>query len=123
MRYITETGLSITLNNFIKKLKSWLPFKWNKSTVDTLNLTEDNNGEVAFGQYNISTNESVLTVGIGEEDNRKNALEIQKDGEIYILMDSNNDGINDERVNLQNIISSGGSCDSLTEEDINSIIK
>ena len=76
-----------------------------------------------FDGLNISTNESVLTVGIGEEDNRKNALEIQKDGEIYILMDSNNDGINDERVNLQNIISSGGSCDSLTEEDINSIIK
>lgn len=123
MKYVTETGLSATLNKFIKKLKTWLPFKWNTSSIDTLDITENNDGEVAFGKYNVSSNESILTVGIGEEDVRKNALEIQKDGDIFILVDSNDDGIKDERVNLQNLINTGGSADSLTEEEINSIIK
>lgn len=122
MGYITEQGLKQTLNDFIQKLKSWLPFKWNKSTVDTLDLSE-NDGEVAFGKYNVSSKDSVLTVGIGDEEKRKNALEIQKDGDIYILVDSDDDGTPDERVNLQNIISTGGSADSLTEDEINSIIK
>ena len=122
MKYVTETGLTNTLNNFIQKLKIWLPFKWNKSTVNTLDLTENNDGEVAFGKYNISTDDSILTVGIGDEDDRRNALEIQKDGDIFILVDSDNDGVVDERVNLQNMISTGGSADSLTEEEINSII-
>lgn len=122
MGYITEQGLKQTLNDFIQKMKSWLPFKWNKSTVDTLDLSE-NDGEVAFGKYNVSSEDSILTVGIGDEENRKNALEIQKDGDIYILVDSDDDGTPDERVNLQNIISTGGSADSLTEDEINSIIK
>lgn len=122
MGYVTEEGLKQTLNNFIQKIKSWLPFKWNKSAVDTLDLTDQNDGEVAFGKYNVSSDNAVLTVGIGDKDNRKNALEIQKDGDIFILVDTNNDGTLDERVNLQNIISTGGSADSLTEEDINSII-
>ena len=122
MGYITEQGLKQTLNDFIQKMKSWLPFKWNKSTVDTLDLSE-NDGEVAFGKYNVSSEDSVLTVGIGNEENRKNALEIQKDGDIYILVDSDDDGTLDERVNLQNILSTGGSADSLTEDEINSIIK
>lgn len=122
MGYITDQGLKQTLNDFIQKMKSWLPFKWNKSTVDTLDLSE-NDGEVAFGKYNISSEDSVLTVGIGDEENRKNALEIQKDGDIYILVDSDDDGTPDERVNLQTIISTGGSADSLTQDEINSIIK
>jgi hypothetical protein len=126
MKYITETGLINTLNKFIEKLKTWLPIKWNNSNVSTLNVTENNNGEIAFGKYNISSKESILTVGVGDDEyDRKNALEVCKDGDIYILMDSNNDGINDERVNLQEIINTGinaENVESLTEDEINSVL-
>lgn len=120
--YITKTGLKNSLQSFLNTLKSKLPFKWANTEVDSLETNSTNNGEIAFGEYNDSTENTILSVGVGTVEYRKNALEIQKDGNIYILLDNDNDGINDDKVNLQSMILSGGEADSLSSDEINNII-
>lgn len=120
--YITRTGLKNSLQSFLNTLKSKLPFKWANTEVDSLETNSANNGEIAFGEYNDSTENTILSVGVGTVERRKNALEIQKDGNIYILLDNDNDGINDDKVNLQSMILSGGEADSLSSDEINNII-
>ena len=63
-QYITNQGLKNTLQNFLDKLKSWLPFQ--KTTVD---------GEDA--------------VVFPSKDSFKNILELQSNGKIYILGTNN----------------------------------
>ena len=53
---------------------------------DTLQRTNEH--EVAFGTYNISNEDTVLSVGIGTSDaDRKNAIEIKQDGSIYMWVE------------------------------------
>jgi hypothetical protein len=52
------------------------------------NLWAQSNGESAIGRYNISTPQTVFTVGIGTADNaRKNGLAVEKDGRVVIGAD------------------------------------
>lgn len=53
------------------------------SILGSNNITYSNN-EVAIGQYNKSNSDTVFSIGVGTKDNRKNALEVKKDGKIYI---------------------------------------
>ena len=46
-------------------------------------LTTSNENEVAFGKYNISDENTFFTIGGGEEDNRKNILQISKNEGFY----------------------------------------
>lgn len=48
-------------------------------------LVAANENEIALGKYNDSTNDTAFSFGIGNSENdRKNAIEIKKDGNIYI---------------------------------------
>lgn len=48
-------------------------------------LVTENENEIALGKYNISSGDTVFSFGIGTSENdRKNAVEINKDGNIYI---------------------------------------
>ena len=48
-------------------------------------LVTENENEIALGKYNISSGDTVFSFGIGTSENdRKNAVEIKKDGNIYI---------------------------------------
>ena len=48
-------------------------------------LVAENENEIALGKYNKSSGDTVFSFGIGTSDNdRKNAVEIKKDGNIYI---------------------------------------
>ena len=120
-QYITKQGLKNTLNNFIKRLKSWLPFKWGKSGVETLEIA-GNDGEVAMGSYNKVDADSVFTIGTGtSSEMRASAVNVRKNGDIIILKDIDNDGVRDEVI-LQDMLDSCGEVESMTEEDINNII-
>ena len=49
------------------------------------NLVTENENEIALGKYNNSSSDTVFSFGIGTSDaDRKNAIEIKKDGNIYI---------------------------------------
>ena len=98
--YITSDILKTALSRFLDNLKTWLPIKGGKSMTETLNVSGQ--GESAMGYYNNSSEDTVISVGIGSGDNtRDNGFEIKKDGSIYI---KNNGG---ESIRLQDNLGSG----------------
>lgn len=83
---ITYDGLKSALSQFLDKLIAYLPIKMNnKSKSDTLEV--QNEAEVAVGSYNLSSSDTLMSVGNGSQEQRKNAFEIKKDGGIYIYKD------------------------------------
>lgn len=99
-KFVTESGLKTILN----KLYDWFPFR------------KKDTGEVQFGTNNEDSSESIFSIGIGTSDQAKNALEIQKDGDIYIYDNSG------KKVKLQNELQNGGSGPNLTMEGYNELI-
>ena len=79
----------------LHKLQDWMPFKRKNGGIlqdskddngeQTLKTT--NTGEIALGKYNNSDNETLLSVGIGSREERKNAILIKQNGEIFIITD------------------------------------
>lgn len=74
------------LNTILTKLYEWMPFRRRNGGIiqNNTNITT-NSGEVALGDYNTSDSNTILSVGIGSADNRKNAIRICKDGQIHII--------------------------------------
>lgn len=82
------------IKGILNKLYNWLPFRQNPNSsivqteADGTTTNEVNNpNEVALGKYNLSDIDTVFSIGIGEEGNRKNAIKINKNGEIFIITD------------------------------------
>lgn len=79
----------------LHKLQDWMPFKRKNGGIlqdskddngeQTLQTT--NTGEIALGKYNKSDIETLLSVGIGSREERKNAISIKQNGEIFIITD------------------------------------
>ena len=69
----------------------------------------NNEGEHASGKYNVSNGDTQFSVGIGTSDNnRKNAFEVKKNGDIYIegiggFIGDNSDGSKDVATVINNI--------------------
>lgn len=113
---ITYDGLKSALSQFLDKLIAYLPIKMNnKSKSDTLEV--QNEAEVAVGSYNLSSSDTLMSVGNGSQEQRKNAFEIKKDGGIYIYKD----GV---MIKLQDNLNGGldyESIPSIPEESINEL--
>lgn len=74
---------------------------------DTLERTDEH--EVAFGEYNVSntsvdpSGQTIFSIGIGTSDNdRKNALEVRKDGSVYMWIEGGYVQINNLLAQLTN---------------------
>lgn len=74
---------------------------------DTLERTNEH--EVAFGEYNVSntdvepSGQTIFSIGIGTSDNdRKNALEVRKDGSVYMWIEGGYVQINNLLAQLTN---------------------
>lgn len=86
------------VETILHKLQDWMPFKRKNGGIlqdsrdengeQTLQTT--NNGEIALGSYNISDAETLLSVGIGKREERKNAISVKQNGEIFIITDIKN---------------------------------
>ena len=86
----------------LHKLQDWMPFKRKNGGIlqdskdengeQTLQTT--NTGEIALGKYNKSDAETLLSIGIGSSigsrEERKNAISIKKNGEIFIITNIQN---------------------------------
>ena len=86
----------------LRKLQDWMPFKRKNGGIfqdskdengeQTLQTT--NTGEIALGKYNESDAETLLSIGIGSRvgsrEERKNAISIKKNGEIFIITNIQN---------------------------------
>ena len=82
----------------LHKLQDWMPFKRKNGGIlqdskddngeQTLQTT--NTGEIALGKYNKSDIETLLSIGIGSREERKNAISFKKNGEIFIITDIKN---------------------------------
>ena len=82
----------------LHKLQDWMPFKRKNGGIlqdskdengeQTLQTT--NTGEMALGKYKKSDVETLLSVGIGSREERKNAISIKKNGEIFIITNIQN---------------------------------
>ena len=81
----------------LHKLQDWMPFKRKNGGIlqdskdangeQTLQTTKTNTGEIALGKYNKSDIETLLSVGIGSREERKNAISIKQNGEVFIITD------------------------------------
>lgn len=113
---ITYDGLKSALSQFLDKLIAYLPIKMNnKSKPETLKV--QNEAEVAMGSYNLSSSDTLMSVGNGSQEQRKNAFEIKKDGGIYIYKDG-------AMIKLQDNLNGGldyESIPSIPEESINEL--
>ncbi len=82
----------------LHKLQDWMPFKRKNGGIlqdskdengeQTLQTT--NPGEIALGKYNKSEIDTLLSVGIGSREERKNAISFKNNGEIFIITDIKN---------------------------------
>lgn len=105
-KFITESGLSVVLT----KLKNWFPFRKKVHTNGII--------ETQVGQNNAESSEAVFSVGVGDEGALKNAFEVQKDGDIYILR-------NNKYVKLQAELDkagTGGQAPSMYMDGYNDIV-
>lgn len=83
------------LETILQKLYAWMPFKRNNGGIvqDSIDengeqtLTTSNENEIALGQYNETDIHTLLSIGIGSKNARKNALSIKHDGEVFIITD------------------------------------
>lgn len=97
------------IKGILNKLYNWLPFRQNsdgsiiQTEADGTTTNQVNNpNEVALGKYNLSDLETVLSIGIGKDDNnRKNALKINQNGEIYIITDLNTNNVESLQAKLE----------------------
>lgn len=82
----------------LHKLQDWMSFKRKNGGIlqdsrddngkQTLQTT--NNGEIALGKYNKSELDTLLSIGIGSREERKNAISFKNNGEIFIITDIKN---------------------------------
>lgn len=106
-------------NNLLtdEELRKILPFKWGQSKSDSLEIS--NSGEIAFGKYNETSDETIFSIGGGKNDNdRINLLEVEEDGDIWVLLDTDNDG-EKERINLQSELTRN----IITNDEIDNLFK
>lgn len=103
---------------YIKKILSslydWMPFKkYNEGTIQNNTNKVTNSGEIALGSYNESDIDTLLSIGIGSDGIRKNAIKINNNGEIYIITDLKTNSIE----SLQNSLNKKGVtiCESYEE--------
>lgn len=74
------------LNTILSKLYNWMPFKRkNNGIIQNDSNIVTNTNEIALGSYNETDSNTILSIGIGDENNRKNAIKICKDGQIHIV--------------------------------------
>lgn len=111
------------IDALLDRLYKWMPFKRKNGGIvqDSLD-SEGNNtnqvsnpGEIALGNYNKTNTDTVLSVGVGNSDaDRRNALEIRKDGMIYIITDLKTNSIE----SLQNTLAKKGTAVCNTYDEI-----
>lgn len=122
-KIITTTYIDALLNRLYK----WMPFKrknegivqdsLDESGVNTLEVTNKN--EIALGSYNKSNQNTVLSVGVGTSDaDRRNAIEIRKDGMIYIITDIKTNSIE----SLQNALAKKGTVICTNYDEVSNYI-
>lgn len=114
------------LDTILRRLHEWMPFKRFNGGIrqdsrddngnNTLETT--NTGEIALGNYNKSDVETLLSIGIGSADVRKNALKITKDGNIYIIPDTSKNSVE----SLQSILDKKGVSIFETYEEVRTLI-
>ena len=107
-QHIDNDGiLKDTIENILKEsdlvneetLRKLLPFKWGQSKIDSLEIS--NEGEIAFGKYNETSDETIFSIGGGRSNTERiNLLEVEEDGDIWVLADTDNDG-EKEKIKLQ----------------------
>lgn len=111
------------IDALLDRLYRWMPFKRKNGGIvqDSLDENGDlttqvtNTNEIALGAYNKSNENTALSVGIGSSDiDRKNALEIRKDGMIYIITDLKTNSID----SLQNALAKKGTAVCKTYDEI-----
>ena len=80
----------------LHKLQDWMPFKRKNGGIlqdsrgenNEQTLQTSNTGEIALGKYNKSVDgETLLSIGIGSREERKNAISFKNNGEIFIITD------------------------------------
>jgi hypothetical protein len=91
MELVSMTNLKQILSKFSEKLlglvKEMIPAVKTGASTESLEIKNDT--ETALGNYNISSEDTLLSVGNGtDEVNRSNAFEVKNNGDIYINNES-----------------------------------
>lgn len=126
-----ENDQKIINESYIKKvltsLYEWMPLKRKNGGILQDSRGEDGNlttittneDEIALGKYNKSDEDTILSVGVGSSnEDRKNAIEIKKDGMIYIITDLKTNSV----TSLQNTLAQKGTTICSTYEEMLSYV-
>lgn len=81
------------IETILTKLYDWMPFKRKNGGIQQDSRDEDgnittqitNSDEIALGRYNLTDSNTILSIGIGDVSERKNAIKITKNGEVFIV--------------------------------------
>lgn len=100
------------VETILHKLQDWMPFKRknggilqdSKDINGEQTLQTSNEGEIALGTYNKTDIDTILSIGIGSREERKNAISFKKNGEIFIVTDI----VNYKTESLQSILDKKG---------------
>ncbi len=100
------------VETILHKLQDWMPFKRKNDGIIQDSRGENgeqtlqtiNNGEIALGKYNKTDIDTILSIGIGSREERKNAISFKKNGEIFIVTDI----VNYKTESLQSILDKKG---------------
>lgn len=105
-KFITREDLNKVLN----KLSSWMPFSKQKNSLTNEELGLETNGtddEIALGSYNKSENDTQFSIGVGSPEERKNAIEVKDNGDVYMISGNvyvtNSDG---QQITIKDIVNS-----------------
>lgn len=122
-KFINESYIKKVLTS----LYEWMPLKRKNGGILQDSRDEDGNlttittneNEIALGKYNKSNEDTILSVGVGSSnEDRKNAIEIKKDGMIYIITDLKTNSA----TSLQNTLAQKGTTICSTYEEMLSYV-
>jgi hypothetical protein len=87
MEIVSKINLKLILTKFSERIldlvKEMIPAV--KTGSNSGNLEINNDTEIALGNYNKSSEDTLLSVGNGvDEENRSNAFEVKSNGDVYI---------------------------------------
>lgn len=91
---VSNNNLKAILTEFLKRVKELIPATIKSGNDNSESLEIKNDTETAIGSFNVSSEDTLLSVGNGKsEDDRSNAFEVKQNGDIHITTNESSETV------------------------------